>query len=548
MIILGVADGAAGAAAVVADDQVVAAVDRTDLPGPPSPGLPWEAMDLALRSAGYDRRDVDVVALAGTQHPMLLLRRHPGLRGLVRSPFSPWVETYVTWQAVLRWTGLGAAAGDEAAEWFGDQLGASGFAPSRVLTVDTHRALAEAAYRLQPHDEALVVTLHPMGDGAVLAVHLGRAGQLDRMHVQPGFASLLSHLRRVFATLDLPLERGMRRLGERAAHGRVDAVLADRLRDRLSADGPRLLRRDRPRPESPDAQIYRRLRALAPEDAAATVHANVVDAVTQVVGYHVETHAVRRLALAGSLADDPRLVAAIAELPGVEGVSVLPNPGVDALAVGAAAMHAGLAPHRVDVWWGPDVPADAVERAVDRAGLHPTAPGTASEVLAAGGAVVRVRGRSGPGALGLGNRCVLVRADDAAAVDRVRRALALPDDAAPCLLLPAESLDGFDAHEDALRSGALAVRPPPDVAARYPSAVGPDGRVWVQAVRSRPSRSLHRLLVGVREATGAGGLCAFAVARGDDAPHVAPGSVIGFWQRSGLEALQLGAHVFRAGA
>lgn len=547
MNILGVSDGADARVAVVQDDRVVAtATERAVNDASQAGALPWGAVDEALRVAGLSRADVDLVAVAGRFSPPLFLRQRPRLRRWVNTPFSPFMDAQAAWQGVMRATGLGAYQADVAAEWLYARFKEQGLGSRRLVTVDMHRALAEAVYRQQPRDELVVLGLHPMGDGVALSVHRGQGGQLDRVHAQEGLAALHVMMRRIFALLGLRPDVDAHLAWAIAAHGTPDPVLRSMLRCRLRAQGLNIVR-DLPVVRlKPDEEVYTRLASLSRQDAAATVQQHLIDVVCDLVREMVRAHDLPHVGLAGVLVDNPRLIAAVAELDEVDSLSVAPEPGSGSLALGAAVLHGGIAPQHPLLWTGSPVDDDLVASELLRAGLGSKRRASLVDRLCRGEAVARFRGRSGPGHHALGARCVLVRADDAAAIADVRAALRRsPDEEPLCITIPTPNesrVAGASALSGPLACGAAAPRVDATFKRRYGAVVARDDRVRLLRVTGDANPSLHRLIEALLRASGCGAMAAFPFAEGD-AHHVSdPTRAIEVWRRSGVAALQLGAH------
>lgn len=553
MVILGIADGADSSAALVIDGQLVAVeceerLDRT----PKSHTFPWAAVKEVLEEAGLRSEHVDLVAVAGRFTPPFFLRRHPGLRKMARDAFSPAMDAQVFYQAMLRQSGFGALEADRAADWIRDQLRAKGFHMQRVVMVDVHQALAAAAYRCQPDDDVLSVTLHPMGDGVSVAVHRGVAGQVDRLWAQKGFSTLHVHLQRCAAALGYDACTELDRVWALAARGEPDTALLRHLDRHLHADGPNLSRRSYPIPSTRAEAVYKALVQAEPEVAAASVLENLCEAVCGVVAYHLRSEEIRDLALAGAIADNPRLVAAVAELPEVRTLFASPFSGFGSLGPGAAVYLAGISPHLLPVpGLGREYHAPQCQRALTMAGLRGVRASDPAEAVAGlletGGAVARFQGRSGLGRYGLGSRTVLVRADDPAAVAEARSALGRLEEEEPgCAWVPTPG-DG-EIHqvaklEVALRYGNVAVQVDSVFARRYPGVVTPDGRVHLQRVDPEGDALLHRALVALHRRTGCAAVACFPLAEGRDPVVPVPGEAIRVWRRSGLAGLWLGPYL-----
>ncbi|MCO4744594.1 MAG: hypothetical protein KC912_07395 [Proteobacteria bacterium] len=437
MNILGVADGLHAGAALTVNGKLVAVAHQQRLDRvAASNAFPWQAIEQVLEDAGVAPGDVDLVGVAGRFSPPFAVRRHPSLRALARDPFSPVHDARVFAHALLRHSGLGALEADRAGDWLAARFAERDIRPQRVILVGMHRALAEAAYRLQDDDtDVLVITLHPKGDGVALAVHVGNSAQLDRYWTQRGFASLHLHLGRCAATLGLRAGVDDARLWGLAGQGEPTEELGILLDRHLSTDGLKLSRRSYLVPARRKDRVYQALADANPADAAASIQANLRRTVVELVRKHVAHWGIRTVALGGQVFDNPRLVAAVAEMDEVERVLAGPEPGWGSLAIGAATMLAGKPPRIA-----PSLGFDAGT---------PTKKQIKSAVVALknGQGVAHFSGRAGFGTEGQGSRAALVRADDAAAVERLRTALGRPEHEEPLVILLSAEADCFRASD-----------------------------------------------------------------------------------------------------
>jgi hypothetical protein len=533
VLILGMSEARGAGAAVVVDDRVVAWVA-----GSSRPELPWDAAESALAAAGARPGDVDVLAVAGAYTPMVL-RKTSALQRLADAPRSPVRAAAALWQAFARQSGAGAFQADVAAEWLQGEATARGYAPRRVLTVEVQHALAAAAYRMQPLDEAVVVGLHPRGDGAALAVHLGRAGQLDRTFVQTGFEALHVHLDRVLEAMGLRLvDMGglgalAARAPERGAEGDGSDELAQLLAAELSADGPGLTRRDWLKPGRPDDPVLAALRAVPAEVAARAVFDNLVEALGEVARWHLAEHGVDHLALVGHVATDARLASAIAARAGAARLTVPPSPGTASLALGAAAAEAGLAP--AERTWRVSPPPDVatIEAASRRAGVADVPREGWLPRLMRGESVVRWREAAGPDKIGLGERCVVVRADDPVALEQARGALRRPATEVPRVLALADApwLDPDPVGGACLAWGTASASLPPELA----HLAGADGRGVVLV--APPGSSLDRMIRAAQRQGAAGAaLAAIPLAEGEGDVVGSLEAALDLWRRAQLGA------------
>lgn len=338
MRILGLSDGLDGGAALAVDDHIAAAehqssFDRTER----SRAFPWEAVDDVLARTSTAPEDIRTIAVAGRITPPFFLRRRPTLRRLFGDAFSSALDLGVFYQAMLRQTGLAALEADRAADWLSARFAGRGF-PAKLYLVDIHTALANAAYRTQDDDDLLIVTLHPLGDGVSFAVHLANVGQIDRIFEQKGFSTLHVHLARCARALGFDDVLSMWKGVGPTTDPELMAVLADH----LYVDVHKLSHARYPLPQ--DGRVYDLLRRADPAVGAASVRANLSNAVVELVRYHVRQHDRFKVAVNGDVFHDRRLVADLAAIPEVESVYCPEDPGSGSLALGAALHAAGTAP------------------------------------------------------------------------------------------------------------------------------------------------------------------------------------------------------------
>lgn len=554
MVILGVADGPDAGAALMVDDRLVAAEEQERFDQVPrSRAFPWEAIAAVLAQAGLRERDVDMIGVAGRFTPPFVMRRYPGLVRVAGRSFSAGMDLQLYFQAGLRQTGFGAFEADRASEWLEERFRARSFAPQRTILVDIHKALAESAYRCQPDDDVTVVTLHPMGDGAVCAVHRGRAGQLDKVWEQRGFNALHLHLARCSESLGFRPVIDDDQLWALAARGKADPVLSIRFSRQICAVGPRLECPERGRRAL--AETYRMLGAAPPADAAATVLHHLCETVRALVAHHARAVGSRSLALGGAVFENPRLVAAVADLPGVSRLWVHPVPGYAALPTGAAVTLGGSTPRLPELpglgrRYDEETSALALAAAkVSTTALGADGPERLAAVLARGGALARFSGRAGFGRWGLGNRSVLVRADDAAALGRARRALGRSEHeevGCAALALP-EALVGRENLAGPLRYGNVALPAPAALASSVGAALTPDAKIHWQSVEASGDPELHAILSALHAKTGCAAVACFPLARGGHPSVSVPADAVNLWASSGLDALQVGQRLALAG-
>lgn len=492
MVILGLADGLDAGAALVRGDDVLAVVRQAAVDGRPrSRAFPWDAAQQVLREAGMSRDAVDAIAVAGRFTPPFFMRRHPGIHTLARDPFSSLHGANLFWQRVLRSSGLGALEAERARDWLESRAKGHQLTARRVVLVEVHKALAAAAYRTQGRGDALVVVVHPRGDGLLASVYRGRSGQLNRVHEVTDIGALHVHLAKCQAALGLDPWTGEAALWALAGGGEANPVIVAQLRGEISFDG-RAPTGASAAGGSVDVLPWSDLRDAAPEDAAASVQAHLREVVTAFVMQAVARfgRGDETLAVAGAWMANPRLVADLASLDGIRQVCATPLPGHASRALGAALDIAGAAPR---------------ERSLAPSSFH-AAPESVVDSLREGQPVVRWHGTPAGARHGAGAATVLVRARAARAVGRTLRAVG-----EPMVVMRAGrcEVEHESAHATSLVSGLAAVRVGA-VGAELEPLVSLDGRLLLVHANA----GLGQLI----DSVGVEGLVGWPVAIGDAPP------------------------------
>lgn len=536
MVIVGLYDGPSAGAALVIGDKLVAVESQDQWTGSAlARGLPWASLEAVLDAAELRNRHVDVVALAGRFSPPFVARRFAEMLPPPTDPFSPLLDAQVIGQAILRQSGLGIADADLTQEWLANLLADKGFAPREVVVLDLHTCLAEAAYRTQGDDDTLVLTLHPLGDGTSMTVHRGHAGQLHKLWEQRGFASLQTHLQRASAALGLRPWVDDGQLWALAATAEPDDALVHELGELVFFEGPRISHHLHTNSRHP---VYTALGRAEPAVAAASLLANLVGLVRDALRYHVQKTGLSRVALAGAVFDNPRLVAEIVEMEEIDFVWAGPVMGFAQLAVGAAVGQGGLAPReQVDTGLGKTWPDKVLrqELAVTKDKRVDAEPGAIAALLAEGRFVGRFVGASTAARSGLGRRSVLVRADDPVLLARARTCLGLPAHFEPgCAWLAGVGPGTVPLWAElggSQRFGTIAPRVDADFAAAYPGVVLADGRVHLQQVDAGSDPELHAVLQALHASTGQAALAVLPLTDGQGPAVATPGDALRLWHK-----------------
>jgi carbamoyltransferase len=296
--------------------------------------------------------------------------------------------------------------------------------PGRLAFVGHHRAHALSAYGVGPFDDALVVTLDGVGDGLAGSISVGRDGELTTLATSPSQESLgllysdaIMHLG--YGLFDEYKVMGLAPYGNPERYREVFesvcvlepegrwTVNLGQLHRGLFAAMPRPRRRD-----EPIMQLHR--------DLAASLQETVERAAFHLLRHYQSLTGERYLCLAGGVAHNSTLVGKIVRSGLFENVFVQPASHDAGCALGAAiAAHQDLAPRTrlerlTHVFLGrPIADSDLVGAElghwlgfVDARRSNAVAEETAA-LIAEGGVIGWVQGRSEFGPRALGNRSIL---------------------------------------------------------------------------------------------------------------------------------------------
>jgi carbamoyltransferase len=443
MKILGIHDGHNSAACLLADGDVLMAIQEERLRRVKNyAGFPGLAIRFILEKCGLALEDIDLFALVGRDmpdqntresrlewyreagRPGFLERRQASLR---RRALAGTLLPPVLRRSLLSLVGIGTNGGH--ARHRLDHALSFGLPESRIRVVEHHLAHAAAAYYGQGvYDrDILVLTNDGEGDGVCASVNIGHAGRLDRVGSVPRSESI-GNLYAVVTFLMgmVPLEHEYKLMGMAPY---ADERRADAVRQKLlalfefDAGIPCGWRRRNGCPDLFYSYSYlRNLLELERFDAiCGGLQRFTEEMLLQWVRNCVKATGIHRLALSGGVFMNVKLNKAIMELPEVEDLFVFPSCADETNVLGAAYWvaaqeegHSRVAPLR-DLYFGGSYSNCEVLAAVD--GFPFSGPvdcqylediETAVAALLAGGSVVaRFKGREEFGARALGNRSIL---------------------------------------------------------------------------------------------------------------------------------------------
>ncbi|MFM2245522.1 MAG: hypothetical protein RL071_1596 [Pseudomonadota bacterium] len=564
MIVLGIADNHDSGAALLVDGQLVAAVNQERIDRQKgSAAFPWGAIDAALELGGVPAREVDRVVVGTGFTPSAALRALPGLHHAARArgQFTEALHAYIVYQSVLRKTGMFTLELDLSERLLRQRLRQRPFDQAQLELMDHHRAHAEGAYRTQPHDHCLVLTVDAMGDGTTATASVGKDGQLDLVWRQSGLASVNTFYSRITELLGFIAGRHEGKVTGLAALAAPPPALVRHFARRVSFVGPGFSRDSALRPDRPTDPFWAVVRQHSREEVAAAAQRVLEDAVLGFVRYWALRTGLRRVALAGGVFANVRLNQRISALDVLDSVWVIPHMGDGGLALGAALGSVDAAPRALPhAFWGPGYSERDLYKALKRGEIEPvdaaarTAPsGAAGDVeqvaalLSNGGVVGRFAGRMEWGPRALGHRSVLALGRDLGVTARLNAMLQRSEFMPFAPIVRAEAagrwFSGLDRVGDCPRFMTTCLDATPAFKAACPAAVHVDGTARPQVLRAADDPPLHQLLTRVGALTGAAVLINTSFNMHEEPIVCSPSEAVRAHQAAGLDGLWMGPFV-----
>lgn len=557
MIILGIADNHDSGAAVLVDGVPVAAVNQERVDRVKNSGaFPWGAIDAALDLAGVSARDVDEIVVGSSFTPSAALRMWPSQHKQAKKQgqFSPLLHAYILYQSVLKKSGLYAIEVEACQTILEGRLKQRPFPRPTPRMIDHHRAHAEGAYRTQPHDDCLVLTVDAMGDGNTATVSQGQGGELDLLWQQSGLASLNTFYSRVTELLGFTANRHEGKITGLAAYARAPEPLLHHIRQRVFFVGPGFSRMPVRRAERADDPFWSELRRYSREEVASAAQQILEECVVAFVAWWVERTGCPRVAVAGGAFANVKLNQRIAALAQVSELWVYPHMGDGGLALGGALAAAGSPPTALpNAFLGIHPSETDGAKALNIAGLPRTRSdrmvADVAELLAAGKVVARCSGPMEWGPRALGNRSVLYKCDEPDVNrwlnERLKRSEFMPF--AP--ICRAEDADrwfvGVGKASRSARYMTVCFDVRPEFAERCPAAVHVDGTARPQLVDAATSPEIHALLGAVGERTGTPVLINTSFNMHEEPIVATAQDAVRAWKAAELDALWLGPYLVR---
>jgi carbamoyltransferase len=435
--ILGVWDGHDAGAALLADGQLVAAVNEERLTRRKLDIVfPQRSIQACLDLAGLDRSAIDIVAsstsdvakavgriLPSTKQTYYDVRRRKAAPGRMasytrRSKYliTEWPPNALS-RSLSRWA-------------LGRMVSEAGLASAALEVYDHHACHAAGAAYASGFRSCLTVTIDGLGDGRSATVSLFRDGVFELLASTPARHSpgvFFEHVTQLLNMRELEDEGKVMALADYAAplpddrNPMLTLLTANGLCFSTAVPGSRL-----------HAPLKKILWSYPNEQFAFMAQRTLERACEAVVSNAVRQTGERRIALAGGVASNIKVNRRLRRLDGVDDVFVFPHMGDGGLALGAALLaqaKTGIEPVLCldDLGLGPEYPVPAIEAALRERGLSFQACGDLPRNVAGRLAEEQVglwfQGRMEYGPRSLGHRCVLARPDRPRLRDRLNRLL-----------------------------------------------------------------------------------------------------------------------------
>jgi carbamoyltransferase len=526
MRILAFHPGAHDASAAVFDDyRLLGAVqeERLTRQKGSGDGVPWLAIDEALRIAGWTRRDVDAIASTRAFYPS----------GYVRGPLHRELD-----HALRRWRGKEPGLRElwrecqrqrttDTPKIFATArfLAQNGFrADTRYVFANHHEAHALPALFFTDWQDALVLTADGIGDNVSYSMRTLQDGALachfgdDRFLLKKLAANSIGQAYSFATALcGFTKLRHEGKLTGLAAYG--EPTLAHEIARHFRLGGDGLVATEFPGEVEIGDAMARICRGASRETIAASIQKVTEDLMLGLVRHWLARHKVRHLGLGGGLFANVRLNRLLAESCPLDEVFVFPAMGDDGLCVGAALAlllaRDGLATwlqkrYRLDtVYLGRDFDGDIDAALAATAGVrrHDGAPAAnAIERIAAGQVGAAYLGRMEFGPRALGARSILASPADHAINDdlntRLERSEFMPF--APYVLDEdaARVFEITPVNRYAARFMTITCGVRPEWRDKIPAVVHVDGTARPQIVRETENPLYAAILRGFRDRTG----------------------------------------------
>lgn len=520
MFVLGIHKGHDSSAALIIDGEIVADVAEERFTRiKHHAGLPFNAVDYCLKTAGITMEEVDVVAIA-TRFSV------PELNLLFE--IDPTDERFQApgWKRRVKSTleQLGGAV-HETLPLYAKRfpLGKK----TRVVNVEHHLAHAAAAYYTSNHPgKQLILSMDGLGDGYSVCIYRGENGKIELLDRMGPDASLGWFYSNVTEALGWWHGDGEGKTMGLAPYGDPETAY-----QALTPFYPKFSDGKLTEPHDfgrvgclidggtiqwhleESAEIQKLLSKFSREDLAAAAQKIIEDQVMQIAWPWLEKENTKNLTCSGGVFMNVKLNQRLWESGRIDKHWIYPNAGDSGLAVGAAlqVFHSENPSAPISklehVYHGPEYSNAQIHTALENSGLsyETTAdPGaTAAELLAAGKMIGWFQGRMESGPRALGNRSILVSANQAQNKDILNAKVKFREGFRPfCPSLLWEKKEEYMCHPRDEFFMITSFECPPEKRHLVPAVVHADGTLRPQTVKQEFNPKFHRLISEFGRLTG----------------------------------------------
>ncbi len=552
MIILGVAYLSDASACVLKDGRLLSAISEERLNRHKLwNGVPHGAIAAALKIAGVDMEEVDIIATHGKVPPRdespFARKREAIERQNLPAHIKAQQLEYLEQRRLHE-----ARVIAERTPAYLAELQRYG-KPMHVI--EHHTAHAASAYYGSGWDRCYVITADGWGEDASATVWDSAAGLGTRIGLTHTFDSLGYFYGSITKALGFrPHRHEGKVLGlaayctEPQSYAEIGRMV-DCLPDELRFVGRMEYGLYRPHYENP--RLEQLVAKFPREDVAAAAQIRLEEVVTRLVdalpGENI------RIALAGGIFANVKLNQRIAERPHVGEVYVFPNMGDGGLSVGAAwALHHELSGSKpaplADVTLGNEITGQEIVHELQAGGLDYTHEGDIhakiATLLAGNDPVIRVAGPMEFGPRALGNRSILCHASDPSINDwlnqRLQRSEFMPFAPATLAEHAEECYENLGKAKDAARYMTFTFDCKPKMRAACPAAVHVDGTARPQLVDRATYPGLHEVLSAYRNLTGTASVINTSYNMHEEPIVSSANDAIRAFKQSGLPYMALG--------
>jgi carbamoyltransferase len=523
MLILGIAHQHDAGAALIANGQIIAAVNEERLNREKLYwGFPEKSIAEVLRLGNISPHEIDAVAVANTTNS---------------TAAAGWDNYYpkdLKRRALIHLSKLGFARlvggtnlGIEAYRYYNDRR-LNRFAEHRfaqnirqadisapIHYIDHHRSHLASAYYTSGWDTCLNISLDGVGDGYCSRIAVCQNGHMRNIHKIPFYHTPGQYYGFVTGWAGFTPGKHEGKITGLAAYGNAEKAI-EIFRDRISYSPKKFSFVNHGMWGWAEYEyLSKKLEGLDKADVAAAIQTHIEDLITQYVCQAFQKTGQSKIVLSGGLFANVKLNQRVLEIDGVEDVYIHPHMGDGGLGVGAALAlasdHSPIQPQRLpNAYLGTTASDAEIAQELQREGLaftkHENVEEVIAEHLALGHVVARVNGKMEYGPRALGNRSILYQTTDVTVNDwlnkRLKRTEFMPF--APAILKEraAEYYKGYPTADFAAEFMTITYDATEKCQHEAPAVVHVDNTARPQIVSETTNLSFYKILKAYEQLTG----------------------------------------------